>query len=74
MEEWDRADAKEKMRANLDYLLELRRDHCQKLIAAGHDQTHVALVSSDHLRYVASLITEKTKHMYQVKLGYCYCY
>jgi len=36
-----------------------------ELIAAGHDQTHVALVSSDHLRYVTLLIAEKTKHTYQ---------
>jgi hypothetical protein len=36
-----------------------------ELIAAGHDQTHVALISHDHLRYMTMLITDKTKHGYQ---------
>jgi hypothetical protein len=37
-----------------------------ELVVAGPDQTHVAVVSADHLRYLTSLITKTTKHMYQV--------
>lgn len=36
------------------------------LIVTSHDQSHVALASADHLRYMSKYINENTKHMYYV--------
>ncbi len=36
------------------------------LIVAAHDQSHVAVASEDHLRYIEKFINEKTNHSYEV--------